>query len=235
MKASDHHRDGSGWQPLTDVRDLERLSAHELTQRVAPLLRKGGLCPTPDARERHEQNVPGALVELANGWRENPSISDREVSFGKYVAARLVPQLKAIDQEQHPELYDSHRAYHPGWAPLPLAEDQPEPAGSQLLEPASIAVELNRHGIAAPSQAGVLRLLAGVRDGSIDGSGYRAAVALGMSADAARRRPATRPLIAAEQVVAAAQQANGLSWDEIANLIAAAPEPDESQKFTVKW
>jgi hypothetical protein len=103
---------GMTWQPLEHPGQLEELDAKELVERCRPLLRRAGLA-TPKAFPRHAENLALAAFELAAKWDRDPTLDGRRVGFGEFFATRLANQLRELDRQQQPELYDSSKRYLP--------------------------------------------------------------------------------------------------------------------------
>jgi hypothetical protein len=165
---------------FSDPEELERLAPDELRRRAVPLLRQGGLAPTPAVLRHHLESVPLASVELVRAWRARPYLGERKVSFEEFYAARLCTWLREIDQKQRPGLYDGNRGYHPDREPVPLDEEVPTgPVAEDT--PESFASALVSARIDVASQAGALTFYDALLAGQIT-NGRRAGAPLGRGA-----------------------------------------------------
>ncbi len=196
------------WAPIRDPAELELLSPGEQLARVLPLLRHGGL-DTGERFERLRDNIPGALSELALEWGQSSRLQGRDVSFQEYVAVCLCTKLHALDQEQYPHLYDSHRRYHPETEEMPLEDDAlgvsqttDAPGGVAAGEywRDSLASVLSGASILAASQPGVFAALDGLEGGKVK-TPYLFSRAVGLSSSEANQRPATAAYLAGENLL----------------------------------
>jgi hypothetical protein len=96
---------------IRDESDLEALDVPALKRRFGPLLRRARLAPSKETRERHEDNLPFAVVELACSWASSPMIDGRVVDLEEFLWVRLPYRLRELDAEQEPDMYDAHRRY----------------------------------------------------------------------------------------------------------------------------
>jgi hypothetical protein len=194
-------------QPIAEPDELRELTSEELFERLRPLLRQGGLLTNYERLQRITPNLPSVCFELAAEWQQSPRLDGKDVPFREYLAARLRTRLLALDQEQHPNLYDSHGRYQPDGQTLPL---EPEPLDdvaevgipvpavnasySIFAETAPWPQQLQTTGIqehiAQPSLAAVIELVSGIAQGE-KGSPYRTSRQLGSSSLEARNQPAT--------------------------------------------
>ena len=146
-------------------------------------------------------------MELAAAWEANPTLKvdgqQKRVGFAEFVAARLGSTLRAFDREDRPEVYDSEKRYIPEAAPIEITEEIAEVVAKvdDAADDADVrlANAFAQARIPVASQAPVLGLLAGVRSGDVT-NGRQAAKALGI--ENYKVRPATAPMIAAQDLVA---------------------------------
>src|SRR5438093_500254 len=99
-------------EPLRDPAQLNMNSSGassfhcDLVNSVKPLLMRAGLTAHPEARKRHEENVPAALAVILEKWGDpaNRVVQGREVCFEEFVAIHLAREVRRLDQEQRPDL-----------------------------------------------------------------------------------------------------------------------------------
>jgi hypothetical protein len=196
---------------ITQPEQLESLPVTEQVERVVPLLRRAGLTAHPESAARHRENIPAALAILLDRWSdpESRSHKGRPIEFDEFIAIHLATEVRALDIEQQPDLYDSHRRYHTsdGYEGLPPT-DALDPITRETVaeEDATVSTDsardrlvaqMTRQGIPVASQLGALHLLAGYEDRTIR-NGRQAAKALGVTDY--KTHPATAPLIAVAEV-----------------------------------
>ena len=196
------------YKPITDPAELVTLSPSELFERVWPLLRKGGLTRNYVELERIKPNIPSVCAELRSAWERSPRLTEGEVPFADYLAARLCTALRALDRQQHPELYDTHGKFQPDREPQPLDEETlastpPTTRDTGAKEPLSISFRerktrlanaLQKAGIHPASQAALLNNVEQTASGKM--SPYRWSRADGRSTLDARHHPATAAYLA---------------------------------------
>jgi hypothetical protein len=191
--------------------DLGALDAHALKRRFGPLLRRAKLTATPQARERHEENLSLAVLQLAVQWAASPRLDGRTVELEEFLWVRLPFRLRELDAEQDPGAYDSHRRHrsHEDFegppAPAPLAEvgeDVPTPERPLGENFVRAMQDAGIHSQA--SQLAALRMLAAVQENR-DLSGRQAAKALGH--ENYKTSPASQALAAALDLVQAYEDA----------------------------
>jgi hypothetical protein len=195
-------------KPITDPAELEAISPSELFERVRPLLRKRGLMQNNEELQRIRPNIPSVCAELAAAWESSPRLTEGEVPFADYLAARLCTELRALDRQQHPALYDTHGKFQSDGWPQPLDEETlastpPAPQDSGAKEPLSIAFRERRAQLAntmrnarihPASQAALLNNVEQTASGKM--SAYLWSKADGLSTLDAKHHPATSAYLA---------------------------------------
>src|SRR5689334_20852547 len=80
-----HPAPSHGGHTLASV--VPELTAEDLIARWRPVVRGAGLARTSEAWDRHAENIPLAIYELADEWRADPTLDGRRCELQEFIAA----------------------------------------------------------------------------------------------------------------------------------------------------